>query len=221
MRKKRKGGWRLPVLCYAAVLLVWLGICVGQLLRDVVRRENGSLAERELTIGDASDAFNVYPIDGWDDTATWLLTQDSDPQLVWRLDGAPATRLLFDAKAVNAPDGELVLYYTTGQDEGFSERKKVWATQTAGGQWMFELPGGAVQALRLDPGTAGGVVWRVERIRLNTPRAVWEYFVPTVQTAAVLLLLPLLCWGMLGELWAFVQPTLERRRFESRWKSRG
>jgi hypothetical protein len=41
--------------------------------------------------------------------------------------------------------------------------------------------------------------------------------VPDVQQAAALLLLPLLCWGALSEMVAWIHPVLARRRFERRW----
>lgn len=218
MRPRPKRKVRLLMLCYAAALLAWVLWGTVALVRANILRGNGSMPARPLQWAEAETATGLIETEGWDAESLWLLSFDNDPQVVWHLAGTRVQRLVFDATAVNSPAGEMVLYYTTRPDEPFSERNKLWAQQDGEGRYYFDLGGRRIERLRLDPDAAGGIIWQVRGITLNAAKPAFAYYRPDTLQMVALLLMPVLAWAFIGEAWAFVQPTLVKRRFESRWK---
>lgn len=217
--KKTKKRVRLLIICYVLALIVWLGYSGISLAVCSGARSGRNLVEQYLPTAFANDINNIEHIDSVDN-AEWLLTMDSDPQIIWHLGGVNVQQLIFNAKAVNAPGGEIVVYYTTREGEDFSENKKIWAQQDRDGRWVFEFGLKRIHNLRIDPGPMGGVIWRVQQITLNAEKPWYSYFVPNTQGIALLLLLPCLVWGFVTEVWAFLQPQLAKRRFERRWEEK-
>lgn len=94
----------------------------------------------------------------------------------------------------------MTLYYTAQPGEAFSPQKRLTARADGEGRWYFDLGGRKVSALRFDPGTKGGVLWRNWAITLNEAKPPLAYFAPTAQTAFLLLFLPGFCAALLLEL---------------------
>lgn len=180
--------WLLPALCYAAALLLWLGLCVFFLARDTINMNNGSLKSSILWLNDFT-LEGVKKLEGEDGTQMFVST-DPDPRLLYApAEPFPATRFVF-AATPHKPSGGMALYYTTQMDEEFQDRNIIWAKQDAQGRWYFDLQGRQVARLRLDPDTTGGVIWTVDTILLNEPKPIWQYFVPGTRAVFFLLFAP-------------------------------
>lgn len=217
MSQKRKTRIRMLLLFYLIALVVWGAVGTVSLAQEVIRRENGAVEQSALDIRDATWE-NMTELEGWDEGSLWIYSTNSDPQLIWQLEGQPIGLVRLDAQSYSKPGGEMVLYYTTNEGQPFSEARKLWARQDEEGRYVFDLEGRRIYGLRLDMDTAGGVIWRVHGISVNLYKPAWQFYVPDVQNTVLLLLVPLLCWAVAYEFWAFLHPALVRYRFERRWR---
>ncbi|MGD9559004.1 MAG: hypothetical protein AB7V55_00165 [Oscillospiraceae bacterium] len=210
-RKARRLKWL--VWCYVLAVVLWLAIGGATLLRDALRLSSGRLVQTPLTFGD----FELESIRLLEDEPGRMVSTDPDPQMIYApQQGFYATRLEFAARALNKAPGEMTLYYTTRTDEGFSDKNKLWARQRGDGSWYFDLGGRWVHRLRLDPDTAGGVLWQVEGIVLNARKPWPAYFVPDAGSVFLLLFAPAFAWAVLSEGIAFFSPVFARRRLAKR-----
>ena len=219
MRRKTKRKWTMLWLCYGAVMLAWLLVCSGHLALDSWRKANGQMQRQALAPSDFSE--KTSGIDFSDDWARdrYFTTTDADPQLHLAFnEGANVGRVVFGARAVNKPGGEMALYYNTKPGQDFSEARKLPAMQNANGGWVFDLQGRRVYALRLDPDSVGGVYWQVYDMVLNETKPPLAYYTPDALECLVLLFAPALLYAVLAQLVAFFQPALSRRRLEQRWQ---
>lgn len=209
MKQKRRRRWPLLLAFYALALVVWLAVAGIGLLADNVRRANGTVAEQVLGFAD----FEMENLALVEDHEEWLVSTNTDPQLVYRPAGAlHVGRVEFTARALNVPPGEMTLYYTTREDESFTDAHRLWARRLPGGSWVFDLGGKRITALRLDPDTAGGVIWEVDGIVLNARKPTLSWFLPDALQAALLLCTPPLAWALVYEIVAFLSPIFARRR---------
>lgn len=178
----KKKFWKPTVLlpcCYLLAALVYLAVCLFGFMRVNRHVQAGEMPHRPLELGDFM-LDGVLPLADEEGKQRFAST-DPDPKLIYAL-GVPfyAGRVVFAAQP-HKPGGEIVLYYATNDDflqTGFNENNKIWAKQTPGGQWYFDLDGKQVYALRLDPDTTGGILWTVQSIELNAPKPAAAYFVP-------------------------------------------
>lgn len=189
MKPKKKRLWLVSVFAYALALLLYFGLCGLSLLRDTLHQNDGLLQEREL-------AFDNFYAEGVvlrenDEGGLDLVSTDPDPRLVYSPGEAfYASRFTFYAETSNRPGGEIMLYYTTTPGEEFSDAKRLTARLGEDGGWLFDLGGRRVQALRFDPDTKGGVLWRNWRIVLNEEKPLGDYFLPDARPVFLLLFLP-------------------------------
>lgn len=198
MRRKQ---WILPLLCYALALLVYMGLCLFHVARDSMHQNQGLLPLQALPAEQLeSDGIQFLAAQNG---RLRLVSTDGDPKLIYRPEQPfYATRLTWQATALNKPGGEIVLYYTTEEDEPFSERKKLWARQAGDGSWYFDLSGRRYTGLRLDPGTASGVLWEVEKLALNEPKPPADYWLPDARQLSLLVFAPLFAAAVLREAYA-------------------
>lgn len=183
--------WVLPVVCYVLAFVLYVGSCTLAIIQDSSRIRSGAIRQQELTLSSFSTG-SIQVLDNAPGGEERFVSTDEDPQLLYyNVQGVYITQLTFDAVS-HKPGGEIVLYYNTRQDQGaqFSEWRKVWATQAADGSWRFDLGGKKIYALRLDPDTAGGVIWTVRRIAFNDYKPAVDYYLPSVQPLFLLLILP-------------------------------
>lgn len=222
MSQKRKTKWLAALLCYAAALVIWLAVGGVRMGLDTLRQSNGTLAAQSLPMGSFTFTTGVRFDDNWRETGR-MDTTDPDPQLILDFpEGRYVRSVLFDATALNRGPGNITLYYTTAPEEDFSDARQIWAQPGLQGGWVFNLGGKTVYSLRLDPDSVGGVHWRVWDIVINPSHPVLTcYFLPTPLWAFLLLVLPALCWALIYEAVAFIQPILARRRFERRFEEKG
>lgn len=206
---------RLLALLYVLAVLAWLLVCGGTAVRDAAWARSGVLQQQELSLADfATSGIRMRGQEGL------FTTTDPDPQLIYT--PAPGTRVVrftFRGQPLNRGIGEMAVYYTRTESEPYSEARKVWAQQDAAGNWVFELGGRSIYALRFDPDSVGGILWQAEGFTLNAPKPLAAYFVPSLLQLFALLLGPPLAWGLVCESTAFLRPLLVRRRFEARWRA--
>lgn len=212
MRQKRRRAWMLLLFFYLIALLAWLAAGAVSLAIEGMRTTSGALPQRQLAFED----FTLVGLATVAEHDNWLVSTDTDPQLVYT-PAAPVrvSRLEFSARPLNKAPGEMTLYYTTRPGEGFSDAKKLWAQRLPDGSWYFDLGGRQVTALRLDPDTAGGVIWQVEGIVLNAPRPWLAHFLPGAGVLFLLVALPPLAWAAVSEVIAFLSPVFARRRLHA------
>lgn len=181
--------WKLPLLFYIAALALYLLGCTYSFVQDHARTGSGAIVQQQMYLEDFT-LQSIKVLEGAEGTEQFVST-DNDPQMIYyNPRGVYITRLVFNASP-NKAGGEMVLYYTTAANQSnFTETQKLWARQAQDGSWYFDLGGKKIYALRLDPDTAGGVVWTVQNITLNPPKTFWAYFFPTAQPVFLLLLLP-------------------------------
>lgn len=217
MKKTRK--WILPLACYVAALVVYLLFCLFYLARDTVSLSSGELERQKLWLEDFQ-LESIHQLETEDGVQRFVST-DPDPQMIYRRDTSfRVSRVVFNAEAINKPQGSMVLYYTTHLGEEFSDAKKVWAKLDQEGNWYFDLNGQRLTAIRLDPDSEGGVIWNVHRIVLNERKSIAEYFIPDGFSIFLVLFLPAFLAGVIFELLGIFTPFFARRKFDSRWHSR-
>ena len=209
MKKKiyaRRG--LIPLACYLAALLVWLGVCTGQLLQDKRDRDAGRMAPVTLTA--ANKEFGLVDVlyTGEDGK---LVCLNADPQLWWEnyLD-VPIRTVTMQADYSRYPM-EISLYYeVTGQTE-ISRDQHIYAQDNGDGTYTFTLPRTDVTVLRLDICSTACVV-RNFSLTLNAPRPFWQYYLPTAWQAFRLLLYPGLAASLVHMLAAAGQNLLAWRK---------
>lgn len=165
----------IPVLCYAACLVLWLAAGFAGLCSDAAAKAAGSLYQFELKPGD----FEQVALQPLENGA--LLTLNDDPQMIWENKDAVTLRTLRMAASFDRSPREMCLYYTTRQGEPFSVNKRVFAAQADDGSYVYTLPQGRIAALRLDPCSPlenKPVELVITGLYLNEPAPWWSYFAP-------------------------------------------
>lgn len=223
MRQKTKNQWKLALLCYAVAAVMWLVAGAGFLVRDAVREQNGETPWKSYSLENlwGAEDMGESGIELWDNwqEERWFVTTYDDAKIyLYFPEGAYINNLVFTAKPLNRGQGETVLYYTIHPGAEADEKHKRWAMQPGQDEWYFDVGGKKVYTLRLDPATAGGVLWQFTGLEINRPVPWYSYFVPDGRWALVLLFAPLLLWALVGEGVAFVRPIITRRRFTRQHK---
>lgn len=135
------------IVCFSALFLiaVFLIGCTFSLVYESALRKRGKLTQTVYTFSD----FEAYSFKDGENGA--VITTDNDPQMI--LSGERyLTNIKFYMDYTVFP-GEITLYYTQKQGQGFSERKRVWAKPVRGedGYYEFDLPAKKVLSVRIDP----------------------------------------------------------------------
>lgn len=187
MKKKiyaRRG--LIPLACYLAALLIWLGACTGQLVQDKLAQADGRMTQVTLTA--ANKEFGMVDVlyTGEDGK---LVCLSADPQLWWEnyLD-VPIRTVTMQASYSRNPM-EISLYYELEGQTEISRDQHIYAQDNGDGTYTFTLPRTDVTVLRLDICSTACVV-RDFSLTLNAPRPFWQYYVPTAWQAFRLILYP-------------------------------
>lgn len=204
----KKGLQWLKEHLFAACWIVFLAASVlntaGQWAADSLLNAAGLLEHRRVPVGECR------PVNLTEQPEGWLLAENTDPQLVLPPQTGMVRRVRLVLEASGAP-GEIDLYYTRPGQAGFSLRRREFARLQKDGSYLFELPYGNVEMLRIDPGNRKEILLRVREIELNPPRAWQSYFVPGWNRLLCTLVLPPLAAVVLE--WALaVCETLKKRR---------
>lgn len=190
---KKKKGWAKWLLLglYILAVAVYLVVCFIKWSTMSRAFASGNIEPQMLQLEDFTQV-SILPVEN---SKQSFVSTDSDPQLIYSQE-VPfwVDRVTFSASS-QKPGGEIVLYYAEDDSyltHGFSEENKIWAKQQTDGSWYFDLEGKEVQALRLDPDTTGGIVWKVESIQLNAEKPMRDYFIPNGKAIFFLFAVPLL-----------------------------
>ena len=193
----------LLAVCYLAALAFWL--CHGAVGLVQAVRYGGqglSYAGTQLSLSD----LELVGIRTWQDEtqpgAQLFVSTDNDPQMYW--DGTVYLETLRLRMAQSKPAGAVALYYLRPGQADYSEKQKVYATQTGPDTYEFQLGGVLCSGLRLDPDTVGGVYSRLDELTLNPPRHWYRRFLPTAGQGILLLALPLAAAAVLSEIFEWM-----------------
>lgn len=150
-------------LCYAAVLALWLAVGVAAFVYD---RAAPSVS---LPMEDAQMSGLQEEGEGW------YVSTDGDPQLVYEGLDMPVRRVVLVCEYEDVP-GEVDVYYTRGEGQGFSPRKREYGRPLEGGGYEFTLPPGHVQDLRVDPTSLANNRMRLVSVEVNPRQSFGSYF---------------------------------------------
>lgn len=177
----------LPIALYGGFALVWL---LGALLSFLAGRGRTPLplnaataVAKNLTLA-AATAPVAPPL---------AFTSDStDPKLIFENLHTPVRHVRLLADFATDP-GEMDLFYTTREGQGFSTRGRVLGVPQADGSFLYTLPPfTGVLSLRIDLGTAGGNAIVLREIVLNPALPAAHFFAPTLRQLLGLAIWPAL-----------------------------
>ena len=174
----------IPLMCYGAAAVVWLLLCAGLLLSDVVSRGTGKMTAQEMELSQ----FELVNLESAG-TSNALQATSPDPQFIWvNPDGRTVRSVTLTVQHTNTT-GEMSLYYIEEYGQAFDREMRVFPIRGENGRYVFTLPAADVYALRLDPCS---VAQRLDGVSIafNTDCPVWRYVVPSWQQLFDLLLYP-------------------------------
>lgn len=205
LKKAKTKPWALPAACYLLAAAAWLALGGVHAAADAVAKADGSLATRELSVGDFKLA-DLTAAATAEDGATVLTTTSNDPQMILEDVSGQTVRTLQMTADYEGTVREMCLYYTTAAGQAYSQDRRVFPTQQADGSYLYTLPRGRFVALRLDPCSPEEnktVTITVHRLLLNRPVGPASYFVPSWYQAFCLILYPGLAAALLSWLASF------------------
>lgn len=170
---------KAAVSLYAAALVLWLGGSLFHMGLDATRKTQ-SIPLESLQMQDIQPAG--------DNT---FITTSGDAQILIENIDSRARLVLLQAEFSQKPM-EMELYYTRKPQQGFSPRHRVTGQPLPDGSYLYRLPAGHIQSLRLDPGTASDNQFVLEAILINPSMPAGFYLRPTLRTVMGLLLWPAL-----------------------------
>lgn len=188
------GARQLLALAYALAAVLWVVWCAvgcGVMLshRAAGEMPTGLVAPDGLECG----SFAPYSSNQWwvapDDDPAWYLSTDADPHIFWRGQGYIETVRLHARHRL--PPGAVTLYYLLPGQTDYTEAQKVFAWQSAEGEYTFDLGGKTVAGLRIDPDSAGGIPTLFYGVELNPATPWYLRFVPDAGQLLLLLAAPL------------------------------
>ena len=159
------------IISFTAIFLVFLFVLSGLFnwSREMIARKNGTLRSETLSVNDF-EIIGMIPVEDR------LKSTDYDPQLVLN-ENMKITSVRFYMESSMFP-GEMTLYYTRGNDAGFSERKRVWATPIQGSPdwYMIDMPMKEVTSFRIDPTMYAGNEMKFGDFIINEEVGFMNYF---------------------------------------------
>ncbi|MEG1549230.1 MAG: hypothetical protein RR395_02235 [Ruthenibacterium sp.] len=186
----KKQSLRLVAACYLLVLSAWVGSNIFCFAQDTYRRANGTLQTQECTFE------SVICTDMEVESPTVATTTGVDPQIILKpLQGA-VTEVQLRFTYSRYP-GEVNLYYAKN-DAPFDNRYKIWGKAQNDGSYLFTLPRGKIDAIRIDPSNLADITMTIENFTLNAPRSFFAYFKLTYEQLFAFLLLPGFAAACLG-----------------------
>lgn len=202
----KKGGFAqaikntpLALLCYLAVVCLWLLACSFCLVQDTLLRSGGSLKTQSLQAEDFTMNEMQLQKDG-----SYKTTSD-DPQMHLAISGGIRT-LRFYASYTNASNPlEICLYYTRSQTAAFSNTMRVWPILQGDGSRLFVLPRGNIAKIRLDAASALTHI-TFGKIIINEAQPPAFYYNPGWGNFVAFLVLP----GLFAAALAWVLPLIKR-----------
>lgn len=155
------------IIALSAVLVLFVNTAAG-----AVRYTQEKGSETLLSVSDfAMESMAERKQNG----VVKYVATDGDPQLLLTVDGA-VTGMKFYMEST-MPTGEIVVYWTEAEGEGFSERSRTWAqpVKNEENMYSFDLDGQYVHTLRIDPTIYGGNFLTFGDFVLNYQRPLSAY----------------------------------------------
>lgn len=197
---KKIASWQ--IIAFSAFFLVALFLLCGfwGYAAENISRSNETLVQSRMTVSD----FQQISMKADGDR---LISTDSDPQLIWQAD-QKITNIKFYMEPSLYP-GEIVVYYTTKDGEGFSENKRLWAHPVDGeNNWyVAELGLKDVRGLRIDPTMYAGNHMTFGTFVINEERTLSDYIAPDARRIFNLLLYT----GIISSVLKFVQEIFTKK----------
>lgn len=191
---KKIASWQ--IIAFSALFLVVLFLMRGfwDYASENISRSNETLVQSRMTVSD----FQQMSMKADGDL---LISTDSDPQLIWQAD-QKITNIKFYMETSLYP-GEIVVYYTTKDGEGFSENKRLWAQPVDGEDnwYIVEMGLKNVRSLRIDPTMYAGNQMKFGTFIINEERTLSDYITPDARRIFNLLLYT----GIISSVLRFVQ----------------
>ena len=158
------------VLALSAAIVLGANLAAGRIadMRVNSAYKDGSLVSEQLSAEDFEmEGLAERKRDG----VVKYVATDSDPQMYYTVDGL-FTNMTFTMENT-MPYTEIVVYYTTTADQGFSEKQRLWAQPVKGSEntFAFSLPMQYVHTLRIDPTVSGGSFLTFGSFQLNGENA--------------------------------------------------
>ena len=176
----------LPIALYGGFALVWL---LGALLGFLAGRSRTPLPLNAATAQTENLALAAPHAPG---TPLAFISDNTDPKLIFENLHTPVRHVRLLADFATDP-GEMDLFYTTKEGQGFSTRGRVVGVPQADGSFLYTLPPNTlVQSLRTDLGTAGGNAIALQEIVLNPTLPAAHFFAPTLRRLLGLAIWPAL-----------------------------
>ena len=203
-RRALRKTW-VVALCYGAFLALWLLLALVRFVGDSARNET------QLTL-DAATVQNLLPlhIDG---VGAGFISENEDPQMMFEPIDERVRLVRFSAQFMREA-GEMELFYTRKEGQGFSVAKRVIGVLQSDGSYLYALPAGEVHALRIDPGTQGGNEMIIDAVTLNPKLSPSYYFVPTLRDVMAFIIWPALwlciLWALLP-LWRKAKAAVQKK----------
>lgn len=163
----------LPALCALAAAVLWLLSAVFLLAFDSLCYATGRLTPQTVTLAD-SELYTLEQLEFL--SADTLVSTEGDSKL-FLTPGQPVRTLRLVAEYSQDGSEKDLYYHLPGQ--GYSQKLRLWPTQTAGEEYSYTVPFYAGQNLRLDLCDRSGIEVRVKAIVLNEPQPWYSYFVPS------------------------------------------
>ena len=155
MIKKIKDWQIILFSCTVVALVIFCGD-VKDYMRAKSIFENPQTTARTLTLDDFYlEAFKP------EDNDVYRMT-DGDPQIILE-DAGEIYSVKFYMEYYTYP-GEMVVYYTTDENQGYNEKNKAWAKPVKDEKGWFEakLPGKDFRTIRIDP-----TIYRGNRLKFG------------------------------------------------------
>lgn len=188
----KKQTLRLVGVCYGALAVCWLLLCLFNFAADSVLFASGKLQTAEYTLSQL-ELVNME-LKGENEAVS---TTD-DAQIIIPVNGrVTQVRLQYD---MSAQPGEVNLYYTRG-DEPFTDTQKIWGKRAADGSYTFALPRGYIRQIRIDPTNRKRVKMQCRSLVVNGKRSFGAYFALSGEQVFRFLVLPALVSSALAWLY--------------------
>lgn len=196
----------LPLLCYAAALILWLIHGTLGIVSDAGARAQGKMEEQTLYAADFA-LVDLQP-GGTGEGPQTLQTTSGDPQMILEDVSGQTIRTMQVYAEYEGDAREMCLYYTAKAGQDYSQDRRVFPAVQSDGSYLYTLPRGALVSLRLDPCSPDAnktVEITLEKITLNTATSAVGELIPSWYQLFCLILYPGLLAAALDWLLAIIQ----------------
>lgn len=169
------------VLCYAVFLALWFVLGVVLFVWD------NALPAAVLEAQEGKTEQLQAEGDGW------YVSTGGDAQLIFEDVNLRVRRVVLICEFAGAP-GEVDLYYTRPEDEGFSARQRAHGRPMEDGNYEFVLPPGQVRDIRIDPGSTGAMRVKILGAEVNPKLGFGSYFEVSLRGVLAFCILPALAY---------------------------